>query len=56
MDTLLLGIFPLLINAIVIGGIITIFYLVYKWIRISLNLKEEQNEILKEILKKLDNK
>lgn len=50
------GIFPILVLAFyltLIGGII---YFVYKWVTIIISLKQEHNELLKEILKKMDKK
>jgi hypothetical protein len=56
MDTALFNIIPILIPALFVGAIITIFYLAYKWITFSLSLKREQNEILREILEKMNKK
>ena len=37
----------------IIGGL---FYLVYTWVNKFISLKKEHNDLLKEIIKKMDNK
>ena len=33
-----------------------VFFLIYTWVNKFISLKQEQNDLLKEIIKKLDNK
>lgn len=42
-----------LIYLIIIGGV---FYLIYKWVNKFISLKKEQNDLLREIIKRLENK
>jgi hypothetical protein len=46
--------FPFLIVHLLI--IIAVIYLINKWVNKFISLKHEQNEILREILKKFENK
>ena len=49
-------IFPMLIVLLyltIIGGV---FYLIYTWVNKFLSLRKEQNDLLREIIKKLENK
>lgn len=48
--------FPFLILLIYIGIITGILYVIYKWVNKFLILKQEHNDLLKEIIKKMDNK
>jgi ABC-type multidrug transport system fused ATPase/permease subunit len=36
--------------------IAVVFFLIYTWVNKFISLKQEQNDLLKEIIKKLDNK
>jgi hypothetical protein len=38
------------------GFIITLAYLIFKWATKSMSLKKENNELLREIIRRLDNK
>jgi len=46
---LIIGVFYL---AIVAG----LFFLIYTWVNKFINLRQEQNDLLREIIKKMDNK
>ena len=49
--------FPLVMITIFYLGILAvIFYLIYTWVNKFISLRQEQNELLREIVKKLDNK
>ncbi len=46
----------LLIFFIYLGILIGLFYLVYKWVTKIIALKQEHNDLLKEIITKMDNR
>lgn len=48
--------FPILMILFYLAIIIGIFYLVYTWVNKFIALKEEHNNILREIIKKMDSK
>ena len=52
----MLSIIEILIVIIYIAIIGGILYLVYKWAKKIISLKKEQNDLLKEIIKKMDKK
>lgn len=52
----LFAIFPLLIIIIYLGIIFGILYLIYTWVNKFIALRQEQNDLLREIIKKMDNK
>ncbi len=43
----------ILFYLIIIGSIL---YLIYSWVRKFISLREEQNELLREVIRKLDEK
>jgi len=45
---------PIFIGLIYLAFIIGFIYLIYTWVQKSFKLKQEQNELLREILKKMD--
>lgn len=47
---------PFIIGIIYLMFIIGIIYLIYTWVNKFILLKQEQNDLLREIIKKLDNK
>ena len=47
---------PLLIGIIYLTVIIGILYLIYTWVHKFISLKQEHNDLLREIIKKMDNK
>jgi len=52
-----MGIFtilPLLIGIVYLGIIFGILYLIYTWVSKFIDLKQEQNDLLREIIKKMD--
>ena len=49
-------ILPMLIGIIYLTVIIGILYLIYTWVNKFLLLKQEHNDLLREIIKKMDNK
>jgi len=55
-----MGLFPLLpllfAGVFYIAIIAGIFLLIYSWVRKFIALREEQNDLLREIIKKMDNK
>ncbi|MDD2305881.1 MAG: hypothetical protein PHP53_14360 [Prolixibacteraceae bacterium] len=52
----LFAIFPILIVIIYLGIIFGILYLIYTWVNKFIVLKQEQNDLLREIIKKMDPK
>ncbi|ADQ78811.1 hypothetical protein Palpr_0655 [Paludibacter propionicigenes WB4] len=50
------SIFPILIVVFYLTIIVTVLYLVYTWVTKFISLKEEQNDLLREIIKRLENK
>jgi len=48
--------FPIIAAMIYIAIIIGLFFLIYTWVKKSFSLKQEHNDLLREILKKMDNK
>ena len=49
-------IFPILISLFYLSIIAAVFYLVYTWVNKFISLKEEQNNLLREIIKRMENK
>ena len=49
-------ILPILISLFYLTIIGAVFYLVYTWVTKFISLKEEQNNLLREIIKQLENK
>lgn len=45
---------PIFIGLFYLAFIIGFFYLIYIWVQKSFKLKQEQNDLLREILKKMD--
>ena len=50
------AIFPILIIFIYLAILAAIFYLIYTWVNKFIVLRQEQNELLREIIKKMDPK
>jgi hypothetical protein len=48
--------FPILIIIIYLTIIIGAFYLIYTWVNKFISLKQEHNNLLREIIKKMENK
>ena len=48
--------FPILIVIVYLAIIIGIFYLIYKWVNKFISLRQEQNDLLREIINKMENK
>jgi hypothetical protein len=48
--------FPFLIIIIYLAIIIGVFYLIYTWVNKFISLKQEHNDLLREIIKKMENK
>lgn len=51
-----LTLLPILIFPVYLAILAGIFYLIYTWVNKFLVLKQEQNDLLREIIKKMDNK
>lgn len=51
-----LTLLPLLIFPVYLAILAGIFYLIYTWVNKFLVLKQEQNDLLREIIKQMDNK
>ena len=51
-----LMILPILISLFYLTIIGAVIYLVYTWVTKFISLKEEQNNLLREIIKRLENK
>ncbi|WP_199856422.1 hypothetical protein [Lunatibacter salilacus] len=47
---------PILIGLIYFGVLAGIFYLIYKWVTKFLTLKQEHNDLLREIIRKMGDK
>lgn len=47
---------PMLIGIIYLTVIIGILYLIYTWVNKFILLKQEHNDLLREIIKKMENK
>ena len=51
------AIFPILIFLFYIAIlVVVVFYLIYTWVNKFISLKKEQNDLLREIIKKMDSK
>lgn len=50
------AIFPLFIMTVYLAVLAGIIYLIYTWVNKFIVLKQEQNDLLREIIKKMDNK
>lgn len=53
MDLFLFPVFAIVLYLAVIFGV---FYLIYKWVNKFISLKQEQNDLLRELIKKMDSK
>jgi len=49
-------ILPMLIGIIYLTVIFGVLYLIYTWVNKFILLKQEQNDLLREIIKKMENK
>jgi cell division protein FtsL len=56
MDKIISSIFPIIYATLIIMVPVTIIYYVYKWMQAYLTLKQEQTELLEEILEVLREK
>jgi hypothetical protein len=52
----ILGIFPFLIIMVYLAILAVIFFLIYTWVNKFITLRQEQNDLLREIIKKMDQK
>jgi len=48
--------FPILIILFYLAIIIGVFYLIYMWAKKIISLKQEHNDLLREIIKRMENK
>lgn len=48
--------FTILTYLFYLAFIFGILYLIYTWVKKFLNLRQEQNDLLREIIKRMDNK
>lgn len=48
--------FPILMILFYLAMIIGVFYLFYTWVNKFISLKKEHNDLLREIIKKMENK
>jgi len=48
--------FPILIVIVYLAILFGIFYLIYKWVNKFIALRQEQNDLLREIINKMGNK
>jgi hypothetical protein len=48
--------FPLFIFIFYLALIFCLFYFIYTWVNKFISLKQEHNDLLREILKKMENK
>lgn len=51
----LFSIFPILMILFYLAIIVAILFLVYTWINKIISLKEDQNDLLREIIKRMEN-
>ena len=51
-----MGLLPLLIMPVYLAILAAIFYLIYTWVDKFIALRQEQNDLLREIIKKMDTK
>ena len=51
-----LGIFPFLIILVYLAILAAILYMIYQWVNKFISLKQEQNNLLREIIQKMDQK
>ena len=56
MDKIIFSIFPIIYATLIIMVPVTIIYYVYKWMQAYLALKQEQTELLEDILEVLREK
>jgi hypothetical protein len=52
----LFALLPLLIVLVYLAVLIGIFYLIYTWVSKFIALRQEQNDLLREIIKKMGDK
>ncbi len=48
--------FTFLFPIIYVAILIAVFYLIYTWVNKMISLKQEHNDLLREIIKKIENK
>jgi hypothetical protein len=48
--------FPILIVIVYLAILFGILYLIYKWVNKFISLRQEQNDLLREIINKMGNK
>ncbi len=46
--------FPILVTIFYLAIVICIIYMVYRWVNKIISLKQEHNDLLREIIKKMD--
>ena len=51
-----LGIFPFLIILVYLAILAAILYMIYQWVNKFISLKQEHNNLLREIIQKMDQK
>lgn len=56
MGMLMFSFFPILIVLFYLTIILAVIYFVYTWVNKFISLKKEQNDLLREIIKRLENK
>jgi len=56
MDMLMFSVFPILIFLFYMVILATVLYFIYTWVNKFISLKKEQNDLLREIIKRLENK
>lgn len=50
----ILTLIPILLIVIYVAIVVSILYLIYTWVNKFIELKQEQNNLLKEIIEKMD--
>lgn len=48
--------FPILMISLYLAIIIGVLYLIYKWVNKFISLKQQHNDLLREIIKKMESK
>jgi len=56
MSHLIFSFVPILILCVYLTVIFGVFYFIYKWVTAFISLKQEHNDLLREILKKMESK
>lgn len=56
MDMLMFSVIPILVGLFYLTIIAIVLYFIYTWVNKFISLKKEQNDLLREIIKRMENK